>query len=138
MCLIPTSLVMALQRFSSPGKRIYYSDGGYMVSVRYPGQWHDIRDFVQPHNPDVVAVYRQIGPAPWDLYDFVCRRIDYRLDFGEFWAFPSEVLARGEADCPYIYFNDADVIELWQGALAELFGIGRDEATKLSLMGRMR
>lgn len=182
-----------LVRVFALGRRVL-DDGQYLVKVRYPGQWHDIRDFVQPHNPDVVAVYTQIGPDPWALYDFVCRNIDYRLDFGEFWAFPSEVLAREKADCedtsnlltsllrcgginaytavgsyqgyghawvshngqilettftsarlvptpadycPYIYFNDIDVIELWPGALAEVFGLKRDEAAKLSRMGRM-
>ena len=79
-------------------RRVYSQDGQYLVPVRY-GQLHDIRDFVQPANPDVIAAYSQIGPDPWRLYDFVCRNIDYRRDIGEFWAFPSEVLAREEADC---------------------------------------
>ncbi|GAH70448.1 unnamed protein product, partial [marine sediment metagenome] len=73
-------------------RRVYSQDGQYLVPVRY-GQLHDIRDFVQPANPDVIAAYSQIGPDPWRLYDFVCRNIDYRRDIGEFWAFPSEVLA---------------------------------------------
>jgi len=181
---------VAVQTFAL-GHRVYSQDGQYLVSVRYPGQWHDLRDFVQPDNPDVVAIYSQIGPDPWDLFDFVCRNIDYRLDVGEFWAFPSEVLARKKADCedtsnlltsllrcgsinaytvvgsyqgyghawcqldgrilettytrarsipdpqdycPYALFNDEKVIELWPGALGEVFEIGRDEAAKLNLM----
>ncbi|GAI64988.1 unnamed protein product [marine sediment metagenome] len=90
--------VTALTR-SPPEQRVYCQDGQYLVSVRYPGQWNDIREFVQPSNPDVIAAYSQYGPDPWNLYDAVCRNIDYRRDIGEFWAFPSEVLASGTADC---------------------------------------
>ncbi|GAI47576.1 unnamed protein product, partial [marine sediment metagenome] len=171
------------------GRRVY-QDGQYLVPVRY-GQLHDIRDFVQPANPDVIAAYSQIGPDPWRLYDFVCRNIDYRGDIGEFWAFPSEVLAWEAADCedtsnlltsllrcgginaytvigdylgyghawvdrggqiyettytraqpvpdpehyiPYVLFDDISVIELWPGALGEIFSLRRDEATKLALV----
>ncbi|GAI89685.1 unnamed protein product, partial [marine sediment metagenome] len=165
-------------------QRVYCQDGQYLVSVRYPGQWNDIREFVQPSNPDVVAAYSQYGPDPWNLYDFVCRNIDYRRDIGEFWAFPSEVLASGTADCedtsnlltsllccgginaytaigdyqgyghawvdrggqiyettytrarpvpdpehytPYCLFNDREMMELWPGALGEVFELGRNE-----------
>jgi len=177
-------------RIFALGQRVL-EDGQYLVQVRYPLQWHDIRAVVQPDNPDVVAVYSQIGHDPWNLYDFVCRNIDYRRDVGEFWAFPSEVLAREEADCedtsnlltsllrcgginaytvigdyqgyghawvdrggqtyettytraqpvpdpehyiPYCLFNDRDVIELWPGALGEVFELGRNEVAKLNLM----
>ncbi|GAI41330.1 unnamed protein product [marine sediment metagenome] len=53
------------------GRRVYAQDGQYLVSVRYPGQFNDIREFVQPQNPDVLAVYSQYGPGYWALYDFV-------------------------------------------------------------------
>lgn len=179
-----------LVRVFALGRRVY-QDGQYLVSVRFPGQRHDIRSFVQPDNPDVVAVYSRYGPDPWNLYDFVCRNIDYRRDIGEFWAFPSEVLASSTADCedtsnlltsllrcrginaytalgdyqgwghawvdragqiyettytraqpvpdpehyiPYVLFDDRDVIELWPGALGEIFSLRRDEATKLNLI----
>ncbi len=79
-------------------RRAYAQDGQYLVSVRYPGQLNDIREFVQPHNPDVVAVYSQFGPDYWTLYDFVCRSINYRRDVGEFWQTPSETL-KGAGDC---------------------------------------
>ncbi len=36
--------------------------------------------------------------------------------------------------CPYLYFNDQVVIELWPGALSEVFDLGRDEAAKLNLI----
>ena len=176
-------------------RRVYAQDGQYLVSVRYPGQRHDLREFIQPDNPDVLAVYSQYGPAPWLLYDFVCRNINYRRDFGEFWMTPSETL-RGYGDCEdtsilltsliraggapncyvalgslgnnlgnyghawcqldgqilettftsarpvpdpqdyctYALFNDQEVVELWPGALGEVFALGRDEATKLNLM----
>ncbi|MBA7689499.1 hypothetical protein ES703_98007 [subsurface metagenome] len=39
-----------------------------------------------------------------------------------------------EAYCPYLYFSDQEVTELWPGALREVLELRRDEATKLSLM----
>ena len=79
-------------------RRVYAQDG-YLVSVRYPGQWHDLREFVQPSNPDIITTLSQIGTDPWSLYDFVCRDIDYRRDWGEFWQTPSETLASKRGDC---------------------------------------
>jgi transglutaminase-like putative cysteine protease len=35
----------------------------------------------------------------YKLWDWVCRRISYRSDDGEFWFFPGESLARGAGDC---------------------------------------
>ncbi|GAI23183.1 unnamed protein product, partial [marine sediment metagenome] len=155
------------------------------------GQRHDLRDFVQPSNPDVLAVYSQYGPDYWSLYDFVCRNIDYRRDWGEFWRTPSETL-RGYGDCEdsailltsliraggapdcyvalgslggcghawceyngqvlettytsakpvsnlqdycrYAIFNDQEVVELWPGALDEVFALGRDEELKREVL----
>jgi len=183
VCLFLGTLLLSRLR-----QRAYYEDGQYLVNVRY-GQWHDLRDFIQPSNPDVLAEYSQIGPNYWALYDFVCRNISYRLDFGEFWQVPSETL-RGYGDCEdssilltsllrnftnahvavgeyqgyghawcqgagqilettytfaqpvpdpqdyrsYLYFDDREVIELWPGALEEIFALRRDEVTKLDLM----
>ncbi len=172
-------------------RRVYAQDGQYLVSVRYPGQIIDIREFVQPHNPDVLAVYSQYGPGYWALYDFVCRNINYRRDIGEFWQTPSETLkgigdcedtsilltslirAGGtsncyvvlgsledyghawcqldgqilettytsarpvpdpQAYCPYVCFNSQEVLELWPGALDDVFSLRRDEAAKLNLI----
>lgn len=183
--------IMALMRSSPLGQRVYYQDGRYLVSVRYPGQWHDLRDFVQPSNTDVLAIFSQYGPDYWALFDFVCRNVDYRRDIGEFWLTPSETL-KGYADCedtsilltsllrnftnahvalgsfqgyghawcqlngeilettytrarpvsdpqdycPYVCFNDQEVVELWPDALTEVFDLSRDEATKLNLIAQ--
>lgn len=178
------------------GSRVQYRDGLYYVSVRFPGQWNELREFVQPNNPDVIAVYSQIGPDVWSCLDFVCRNISYRRDIGEFWQTPSETLAKREGDCgegdcedsailltsllknftnayvvlgdyqgwghawvaseegeileatytearavpdpddyyPYVLFSEQEVIELWPGALKEIFELRRNEATKLNLM----
>ncbi|MBA7672285.1 hypothetical protein ES703_80460 [subsurface metagenome] len=180
--------VMSL-RSRSLAQRVSYEDSQYLVSVRYPGQWRDIREFVQPSNPDVMAVYSQIGPDVWANLDFVCRNIDYRRDTGEFWQFPSETL-KGYGDCEdssilftsllrnftnghvalgsyqgyghawcqldgqifettftrarpvpdpenyltFALFDEREAIELWSGALDDLFRLRRNEATKLSLM----
>jgi len=190
MCLLLGTMALLLSRPS--GQRVYYQDGQYLVNVRY-GQWHDLRDFIQPSNPDVLAVYYGIGPDSWALYDFVCRNIDYRRDIGEFWQTPSETLvsemgdcedtsilltsllryvgidahtaigeylgyghawtaqngfiyettytrARPIADpqnyCPYCMFSESEVIELWPGALSEVFGLNRNEAAKLNLIAQ--
>ena len=179
---------MAAMRAGPLGRRAYSQDGTYLIDVRH-GQWNDIRDFIQPYNPDVLAIFSQYGPDYWSLFDFVCRNIDYRRDTGEFWQFPSETL-KGWGDCedssilftsllrnftnghvalgsyqgyghawcqlngqilettytrarlvpdpedyyPYVLFNDQEVVELWPGALGEIFSIRRDEVTKLNLM----
>lgn len=181
---------MALMRLS-PITRVYYGDEQYLVSVRYRGQWQNLSDFIQPDNPDVLAIYWQIGPDAWSLYNFVCQNVRYVADFGEWWRFPSETL-RGYGDCEdsanlltsllrcfcnahtvlgsyygyghawcelhgFIYettytearvvqdpeayermamFNDREVIELWPGALNQVFELNRDEATKLNLMAK--
>jgi len=78
--------------------RVYREDGHYLVAVRFLGQWHNLQDFVQPGNPDVLAIFSQYGPDYWSLYDWVCRNIDYRRDVGEFWLTPSETL-KGHGDC---------------------------------------
>jgi hypothetical protein len=174
------------------GRRVYAQDGQYLVSVRYPGQLNDIREFVQPQNPDVVAIHSQFGPDTWSLYDWVCQNISYRHDIGEFFQWPSETIARRQGDCedssilltsfirasgvpnayvalgslgdyghswcqlggqllettytsarpvpnpqdycPYCIFNESEILELWPGALDDVFSLRRDEATKLNLI----
>ncbi|GAJ15874.1 unnamed protein product, partial [marine sediment metagenome] len=36
--------------------------------------------------------------------------------------------------CPYGLFSDREVIELWPGALGEVFELGRNEGVKLNLI----
>ena len=167
--------------------RVRYADGRYLVAVRYPGEWHEIREFVQPFSPSVVGAQADI----WDCLDWVCRNISYREDVGEFWQLSSETLTKKEGDCedsailltsmlrgftnayvvlgslqgwghawgtseegeilettytqaivvpdpedycPYVLFNDQEVIELWPGALREVFELRRNEARKLNLI----
>lgn len=183
-------VAMALIGRALTERRVYAQDGQYLVSVRYPGQLNDIREFVQPDNPEVLAVCSQYGPDYWSLFDFVCRNINYRRDWGEFFQFPSETL-RGYGDCedtsilltsliraggmpahtvlgnyqgyghswvaengfiyettytrarpvpdpqdycPYVLFDNEQVIELWSGALDDVFRLRRDEVTKLNLI----
>lgn len=182
--------IAALYRYGPLAQRVFYEDSQLLVAVRYPGQRTDIRDFVQPDNPDVLAVYAESGPNIWSSLDWVCRNIGYRHDMAEFWQFPSETLARREGDCedasillcsllenftdgyvvlgsyqgyghawcqsnshilettftsaqavpdpqnycPYVLFNQDKVIEVWSGALDEIFKLRRNEATKLNLL----
>lgn len=182
---------LQFQRLSITGK-VRYQDSGYLVAVRRPGEWYDIRDFVQPYSPEVQRIYGWIGPSVEGCLDFVCQNISYRKDVGEYWQFPVETLARGIGDCedtsvlltsllrnftdacvvlgnysgyghawvetghtvlestytqarrvadahnyqPFCYFNDVQVVELYPGALQEVFQIKRDEAAKLNLIAR--
>ena len=96
--ILSLAITIMTVRAQSLAQRVYYHDSQYLVSVRR-GQWYDLRDFVQPDNPDIIAILAQIGPDPWSLYNFVCREIDYRGDIGEFWFTPSETLASKRADC---------------------------------------
>ena len=79
--------------------RVYREDNHYLVAVRYPGQWNNLQDFVQPDNPDVLALYSQIGPDVWQCLNFVCQNISYKREVGELWQFPSETLAKRQGDC---------------------------------------
>ncbi|GAJ12713.1 unnamed protein product, partial [marine sediment metagenome] len=46
----------------------------------------------------------------------------------------ARVVSDLEDYCPHCLFNEQEVIELWPGALGEVFELQRDEATKLNLM----
>ena len=162
--------------------RVLERDGQYLVAVRGSGQYIDIREFIQPFDPTVVAVARQIGPDVNGLLDWVCRNIEYRGEAIEYWRFPAETLA-GQGDCedtallltsmlrnfysadmvscvigeysgyghawcqfdqdvlettlnragfvdkqdyiPHVAFNDLVAVELWPGALQEVFNLKR-------------
>ena len=79
--------------------RVRNVDGEYLVNVRRFNQWVEIRDFVQPDNPAVQAIYQEIGADSWRLLDYVTRAIDYRRDFGEYWKFPEETIRDARGDC---------------------------------------
>ncbi len=36
--------------------KVHYDDGKVLVQVRNPGEWHDIREFIQPDSPEVVRI----------------------------------------------------------------------------------
>lgn len=184
--------VMTVLRYGSLGQKVYSENGRYMVSVRYPGQWIEIREFVTPNDPAVQEVYSQIGPDSWGCLQWVCSQVDYRRDIVEYWQTPSETM-RGYGDCedtsilltsllrnftnayvalgsfqgyghawvakegqiyettytrarpvpdsedycPYCYFNESELIELWPGALDEVFDLQRNEKLKLNLMAEV-
>lgn len=170
--------------------RVHYQDGQYLLEVRQPGEWHEIREFVRPLDPAVQRLYSEVGPDPWALLDWVNRNIAYRSDNGEWWFWPMETLARHSGDCDdsalllasllrnftnahvvvgtyrdyghawvqidgqalettytaarpvadpqnyraYAMFNDQEVVELWPGALSEIFDLAHEETIKLNLM----
>jgi len=187
------SLSLALVVGGSKQQRAYRVEGHYLVSVRYPLQRHDIREFVTPGDPQVLALYRQLGPYISNCLQWVCSEVDYRRDLGEFFQFPSETLTRRLGDCedssnlltsllrnftscytvlgiyqgyghawcehdgvvmettytyarpvpdpqnysPYIYFNEQLVVEVWPGAMRDLFEVERNEGRKLQLMAEV-
>ena len=51
--------IMAL-RSRSLAQRVSYEDSQYLISVRYPGQWRDIREFVTPYTPEVQQIYQEV------------------------------------------------------------------------------
>lgn len=93
------SLSLGFMRLGATGSRVRYQDGGYLTAVRGIGEWRDIRDFVQPHTPDIRQVYYELGASVDKCFDFVCRNISYRRDIGEYWQFPAETISRGLGDC---------------------------------------
>lgn len=36
--------------------KVHYDDGRIFVEVRNPGEWHEVRDFIQPTSPDIVRI----------------------------------------------------------------------------------
>ena len=171
----------------------YHKNGNYFVLVRYPGEWHEVRDFIMPSAPGVQRIYSRVGANIWDLFDFVARNFSYRRDIGEFWQFPEETIATKQGDCedtsilltsllrnfsnaytvlgsyknlahawvashdgtilestytqarivpdreeyrPYFLFNEEVAIELWPGALDQVFAINKSEGVKLSFMAQ--
>lgn len=36
--------------------RVHYQDGQVLVQVRNPGEWHNMREFVQPGNPEITRI----------------------------------------------------------------------------------
>jgi len=40
--------------------RVRYDRGQVLVEVRNPGEWHELREFVQPGSPDVRRIVRSL------------------------------------------------------------------------------
>ncbi len=96
MVTLPTFLRNILPRL---GSRVQYRDGLYYVAVRNAGEWHEIREFVTPHAPEVQALYSQIGPSVDGCLQWVCSQVEYRYDIGEFFQFPVETVITRRGDC---------------------------------------
>lgn len=80
--------------------RVWYRDGLYYITVRNSGEWNEIRDFIQPQNPEVMKTILECGSgSAWECFDWVCRNIDYRSDQGEFFQYPHETVMRQLGDC---------------------------------------
>jgi hypothetical protein len=79
--------------------KVHYQNREYLVSVRSPGEWYELREFIDPLDPNVQQIYRQVGPDTWALLDWVCKAIQYRSDDGEWWRFPTETIAGTQGDC---------------------------------------
>lgn len=90
-------------------RRVACQNGQYMLAVRDFGERHDVREFVQPHDAQVQALYQEIGPDAWQCYRWVCENISYAREMGEFWQYPYETLARGSGDC---FTEDTKIVTL--------------------------
>lgn len=40
--------------------RVHYDNRQVFVEVRSPGEWHELREFIQPANPAVVRIVRSL------------------------------------------------------------------------------
>jgi len=90
-----TSTDKALQ-----ASRVVHYNESYIVAVRgMSGEWHDVREFVQPADWQVQNVYQRIGDDPWECYRYVCENISYEMERLEYWRWPSETLTRMKGDC---------------------------------------
>lgn len=70
--------------------------------VRGDGQYHSLKDFVQPYDPlvmEIASVLTMSEDPVETAQDFVHRVIKYRKQNIEFWDYPAETLRRGEGDC---------------------------------------
>lgn len=96
MVTLPTFFRNILPRL---GSRVQYRDGLYYVAVRNVGEWHEIREFITPHAPEVQALYSQIGPSVDGSFQWVTSQVEYRYDIGEFFQFPVETINTRRGDC---------------------------------------
>lgn len=40
--------------------RVHYDNGQVLVSVRNPGEWRELREFIQPNSPDILRIVRSL------------------------------------------------------------------------------
>ena len=40
--------------------KVHYDASQVLVQVRNPGEWHDIREFVQPGNPKIASIINRV------------------------------------------------------------------------------
>ena len=40
--------------------RVHYDNGQVLVEVRNPGEWHELREFIQPTSPDIMRIVRSL------------------------------------------------------------------------------
>ena len=77
-----------------------YSD--FKANVRHDGAYHSIRQLVQPDDPEVQEIARVLHEAEDFVaacQDFVDSFTTYKLEIGDFWATPSELLSKRYGDC---------------------------------------
>lgn len=72
------------------------------ADVRYDGEYHSIRQLVQPDEEEVREIARvliQADAFPSAVQDFVSSFTVYRGEVDDYWELPREVLADRAADC---------------------------------------
>ena len=73
-----------------------------LANVRHDGQFHSIRDLVQPFDPLVKEVADILIQAPDFIeaaQDFVAEFTVYKEEVGDYWGYPMETLAFRSGDC---------------------------------------
>jgi transglutaminase-like putative cysteine protease len=73
-----------------------------MANVRYDGQFHSIKELVQPDDPEVkqvASVLMESDDFVRACHEFVNSFTTYRREIGDYWTTPAEILQARAGDC---------------------------------------
>ena len=70
--------------------------------VRRDGQYYSLKSFIKPDDPTVVKIASILSRSKDPIeaaQDFVHKIVEYQLETGEYWRYPSETLEARNGDC---------------------------------------